>query len=952
LSPKQRTLDLLRHLATRPGHDEVKADFRQLLVEEFGVDLADVRFEQRIEVRSRTDALVGRTVFEAKSNLDREWRDVEAKMPDYLANREAEEKEQFVGVASDGLKWAVFELSGSKLVTLKRETLDPEKPIEFLAFLDGALALKKQLPPDTLTVRIELGSDSVAFKRAVSAMASLWPRLKDDPAVALKRQLWAQLLKLVYGKEVESDALFFQHTFLVVVAKAIALAVLGLRESEPRLVLSGAAFEAASVYGAVESDFFDWIVAHPEGEELVRRILAQVRRFRLGEVQTDVLKVLYETLIDRSERHGLGEYYTPDWLAAKMVRRAIERPIEQRVLDPACGSGTFLFHAIRAFLVQAEEAGLDATRRAEEVTSHIAGLDIHPVAVIIARVTYLLALAPALTQRAGDLFIPVYLGDALQLSTSQLMAGRELTISVPPPPGKVDNGRVTQMKFPEILCKEIRLFDKLVARMKQGSEQGQKRAQVVKVFQLEIERYYKRDILPKEVEAVSDLADTYEVFDALRREGRDSVWTYVARNLSRPLALSFGIGWAHVVLGNPPWVAFRHMSADLQRRFKEMAKGERVYVGGKFGTQNDLASLFTVRSAVLYLRAGGRIAFVLPLAAMTRGQFERLRTGSFDSARIQWDEAWTMNDDLQPLFPVPSCVLFGRRQSTSRPVPETVTAFSGTLPLRDATEDMADRLLARVEGATKPAEGIFEGGSPYRKLFRQGATLVPRMLCLVERVAIGRLGMNPNSPRVVSRRSSQEKKPWKNLPGIEANVEKEFLRPVLLGESILPYRLFRAFEGVIPLTSHGNLLDADDAANRGFGGLHEWMRQAEACWNENAESGQMKLIERWNYHNELSAQFPISRLRVCFAASGTLPAAYLIRDARVVLEHSIYWSAPSSEREGLYLLGILNSEAARERAASLQSRGQWGARHFDKVMFALPIQRSRKLAHSIVQHCC
>ena len=65
----------------------VKADFRQLLVAEFDVPLSDVRFERRIEVKSRTDALIGRTVFEAKKDLVREWADVERKMPDYLRNR-------------------------------------------------------------------------------------------------------------------------------------------------------------------------------------------------------------------------------------------------------------------------------------------------------------------------------------------------------------------------------------------------------------------------------------------------------------------------------------------------------------------------------------------------------------------------------------------------------------------------------------------------------------------------------------------------------------------------------------------------------------------------------------------------------------------------------------------------------------------------------------------------
>lgn len=453
--------------------------------------------------------------------------------------------------------------------------------------------------------------------------------------------MWAQLLKLVYGREVESDALFFQHAFLVIVAKAIALAVLGLRDDNPRHVLSGAAFEAAGIFGAAESDFFDWVVAEAEGEALVRRILVHVRRFRLDQVETDVLKILYESLIDREERHGLGEYYTPDWLAKKVVRHAVERPIEQRVLDPACGSGTFLFHAIRNFINDAEEAGLDERLRAEEATNHIAGMDIHPVAVIIARVTYLLALAPVIAKRAGSLSIPVYLGDALQLSTATTMHLKELVIRVPPPPEGTD------LKFPEIFCKDIHLFDKLVARMRQGSEQKMTARQIEQAFRLEVERHYKRDMTNLEAEGVGEMVATYATFDELCRQGRDSVWTYVARNLSRPLALSFGAGWANVVVGNPPWVAFRHMSADLQKRFRDLANGERVYVGGKFATQNDLSALFTVRSASLYLRSGGRIAFVLPLAALTRGQFDKFRKGAFSSARIAWDESWTMNDDVQ-----------------------------------------------------------------------------------------------------------------------------------------------------------------------------------------------------------------------------------------------------------------------------------------------------------------
>jgi hypothetical protein len=53
----------------------------------------------------------------------------------------------------------------------------------------------------------------------------------------------------------------------------------------------------------------------------------------------------------------------------------------------------------------------------------------------------------------------------------------------------------------------------------------------------------------------------------------------------------------------------------------------------------------------------------------------------------------------------------------------------------------------------------------------------------------------------------------------------------------------------------------------------------------------------------------------------------------------LYWASPSSEAEAFYLIAIFNSETARKRVAALQARGQWGARHFDKVLFTLPIPR-------------
>jgi hypothetical protein len=88
----------------------------------------------------------------------------------------------------------------------------------------------------------------------------------------------------------------------------------------------------------------------------------------------------------------------------------------------------------------------------------------------------LLALQPALAHRKGGLSIPVCLGDSMQLSISPMMAGKELTVRVPPPPegegasGTPDTNGREQLDFPETFCRDPALFDKAIECMRSGSE--------------------------------------------------------------------------------------------------------------------------------------------------------------------------------------------------------------------------------------------------------------------------------------------------------------------------------------------------------------------------------------------------------------------------------------------------------------------------------------------------
>jgi hypothetical protein len=919
--PARRLAEVVLELASRPGHEKVRALTYELLIHGLGARSIEIHFERRLpEVRGRADALLGQTIFEFKRDLRRERRDAEEELGRYLPERERETGERFIGIATDGADFVPYEIEQGALVAMRVYHTDPMQPRGLLIWLDSAVSLRPNLPPDPATVCFELGREGLAYRRALVGLKELWEATRTLPEVQLKRRLWADFLSIVYGTTVDADELFLQHTYLTVVAKTMAVRVLAVPLPDPPDLLSGRPFRLAGIAGAVESDFFDWVLHAPGGAELVGRISRQVTRFRLEDVEHDVLKGLYESLIDPEQRHDLGEYYTPDWLAAKICAQAIERPWSQRVLDPACGSGTFLFHAVRRFIASAEESGLDSAEAFRRCLERVVGIDVHPVAVLVARVTYLLALGhERLQNRPRGISIPVYLGDSLQWNTRQLFAARDVLISVPDGP---------DLLFPETLANDPARFDDTVQTMLDLSEQNAAPAAM---------RAWLRHAGVADERDRETLVGTYGHLHQLRRSGRNHIWGYIARNLSRPLWLSSAGQRADVIVGNPPWLSYRYMAPDLQRKFREECRLRNLWTGGKLAPHQDLSAYFFVRCTELYLKPQGTIAFVMPYATLSRAQYASFRTGRFASAEVRFCAAWAFDETTQPLFPIPSCVLFAQRAPAGT-LPTEIRGCSGLLPRRDATLAEADRVL-RCRSVSWPAEAQRSGGSPYSRSFRQGATMVPRKLCLVDRVDIGRLGVNPAAPLVCSRRGKQDKPPWRDLPPLSGAVEAKFLRPLLLGESIAPFRLLKPTLAVIPWDPVADCILAGDAAEqRGYPGLSRWLREAEALWSQHGRTP-MPLIERWNYLDALARQMPPAPIRVVYAKSGILLSAAVIENRGALIDHKLYWAEVQSQAEAFYLAGLINSEAIRRRIEALQSRGRWGARDFDKLIFELPIPR-------------
>jgi len=226
-------------------------------------------------------------------------------------------------------------------------------------------------------------------------------------------------------------------------------------------------------------------------------------------------------------------------------------------------------------------------------------------------------------------------------------------------------------------------------------------------------------------------------------------------------------------------------------------------------------------------------------------------------------------------------------------------------------------------------------GSLYGERFRQGAILVPRLFVLVENADPVPFATREQRS-VHSRRTSLDKAPWKSLPDIVGAIESHFIRPVLLGESVVPFAVVGPFEGVIPWTKATGFLGSDDPRMDEFPGFAKWWREAGQMYMANRSSDKRTLLEQLNYMRQLEAQFPIASIRVVYTKTGATLAAAIVSDQRSVIDHSLYWSAVATTDEGRYLCGILNAPCFTDAIRPYQSEGAFGPRHFDKYVWRLP----------------
>lgn len=626
--------------------------------EELGIERAEyestIGGEREIFKRKKTDALYGRFIVEYKSpNLladDKKWQSAIKQVEDYITGKSEKDnlnKPLYFACIIDGYNVSFVRYSSleSRWVVRKPSILSSTDITRIIEAIRGLQ--RKAL--DAGEIIKDLGPGSSIAKNFVRILFET--NLKSDRSKIMFEEWFRTFLQVVaydqgrlkelnvvYGMKAsnindQKKLLFSVQTYFAIIMKLISAEVvqmqfggglarsylaeldssLGTEDGINRvkdLEEEGGFFQKITgIRNYLEGDFFSWYVDEWndgifQSFKDVTQVLANYEPGTSDlepERIRDLFKLLYENLLPKKLRHSFGEYYTPDWLADLVVEKVglnkDGRIMEKRVLDPACGSGTFIVAVIRQLKFYREEHNIDSNKVFNKIITDVVGYDLNPIAVLAARSNYIIALGELIKGHAGEFEIPIYMADSLTRRFITIDSGTVYSLDT-----AAGNFSVAKCIVDSGSVNDILNFMKEKVNIEMKKQDFEKAL---------------KNRFGKELEEDNALGRTVELYVKLlnlEREGRDKIWINILKNSFAPLLK----GKFDYVIGNPPWInweslpnQYRESSKDMWRTYGLLANGKSK--GTALGrVKKDLAMLFIVYSLKVYAKVEGTLGMLCP----------------------------------------------------------------------------------------------------------------------------------------------------------------------------------------------------------------------------------------------------------------------------------------------------------------------------------------------------
>lgn len=918
--------------------------------------------------RGSADTLYNKIIIEFENNLKITGAHAKEQLAGYLLGQfKSGEGYNFTLIVSDFIEWKIYApdiscldkldiLNEHELILNEIESssfiLSEYNAEDFYYWIDRFL-FKEEIQKATLKRMEEaFGYQSPVFIESFRELNKWFNEAKKYGEVQVSFDQWSKFLSIAYGSFDASVNNFLIHTYLSVFSKMLAYAVVSnddyIDDEEIRKVLDGTIFHNYNISNFVDNDFFHWVKSDRNFNNLkkaFRLIAQQISTFDFTNVDEDILKGVYQELIDLDTRHSLGEYYTPDWLCQRVVNEFEFKPTD-KILDPACGSGSFLraiIHQIRIDNPSAE---------AFDINNQVYGIDIHPLSVQITKTTLLLALGKDIIKSKEPVHLNIILANSLLAPEGvKNLWGSQFTMPI----DKEKYILNTQV------FDDVKLFDDALDVCEELAKQTLHKKNTTKDdFTNILVNHRKENGLSPQV--IDSFYQIYNGFKKVKENGRDSIWKFIVQNLYKPYFLSNQFNY---IIGNPPWFTF---SSVKNEEYQNVLNALAVKYDVKPANVADyphleIAAIFLAYCNNYFLKEGGKLAFVLPRSFFSASQHDNTRSGKAKGFRLT--KIWDLKD-IKPLFRIPSCVLFSEKVKDKLTEKEKNSlsvsgiqglSFAGNLPAHNCNYETALPKIAETpltwfyakQGnatafSTRKQKKQIKV-NPYKNKFKQGATIVPRTFYFIQLTQETPPDFND---RIINLKTSDAvkpdaKAPWKDT-AFSGIIESRFIFRTALSKSILPFALYHPDLVVLPITIEKNSLNqkeiklysSEKLMNKGYLNASRWFTNAENIWKiyRTEKNGIISSENYINWQNKLTEQNLNAPFLVLYNSSAKDANATVVKrnslDLEFIVESVTYVLNTSNENEAYYLTAILNSTVPNELMKDFQAKGLFGARHVHK----------------------
>lgn len=890
---------------------------------------------------------------------------------------------KFIGVGFDGEQIffvrfkgekdkAKFKFSKKDFTKIGPYSFSPQSARTLLIHLRGLSRLP--LNAENLTERF--GPRSKLAPKAVSAFANALEHWANERVKTFFSE-WKRLFGIVYGEQFNNhqkeevvalselygvgeetdfqELLFSIHTYFAFLMKLIAAELLVLKETalsssfaselthssadelKNKLIdiEEGGVYARKGITNFLEGDFFRWYLDtwSPELVEVIQDITRSLSEFEPAtttldpEETRDLLKKLYQYLVPQEVRHRLGEYYTPDWLAELILDEVgYYGNTLKKLIDPACGSGTFLVLAIQRAKEHSQKEGYPVLKTTRRIVHNIWGFDLNPLAVIAARTNYLFALGE-LVNELERLEIPIYLTDSVltPTRTSGNLFGEFLEVSTSVGKFRVPAEWIKDGGF--LLSKAAPLVEEMTKNQYSVDEAMKKFNKEGLVF-------------PSNKEVVSNF---YRQILELEKQNKNGIWARFLKNAFAPTVA----GKFDFVVGNPPWIRWDYISKEYREATLNLWKDYGLFSLKGFqarlgGGKKDFSMLFVYASADYYLKDRAKLGFLITQEVFkSKGAgegFRRFQIGDKEYLKVMKSHDLVSIKPFEGAANKTAAIILRKGEKTEYPISYTVWDKKKNVG-RIPTDIMLKKAMPLLEKRKLSAQPLGSKVGPW-----QTVPIGKEWLSKIEDrnfyKAILGANLNPYGvfwlkiKQVLSNRdlliSNLTEKGKKDIEPVERRIESDLVYPIVRGSDIDRWKVNPKIYGLIvqdPKTRVGYLEEImKQKWQRTYGYLAQFKRNLEsrALYKKYHADAKNPFYSQFNISEETFARYKVIWKRMTNDLIATVvsqcktPFGY----KKIVPLETTSLIATNNEDEAHFLCAVINSMPVRDFVKSFSSAGR------------------------------